>query len=85
MSTNTTTIRFHKDKQKLLDLYMEFQSHSLSTVLKDALFEGIYDFFDSVISEEAIKYSEENPQKYTSSEIMEALGLIEDDMEFNIR
>ena len=57
MSTKTTTIRFNKEEQKLLELYMEFQTQPLSTVLKDALFEDIYDFFDSVISEEAIEYN----------------------------
>lgn len=78
MSTKTTTIRFNKDEQKLLDLYMEFQTLPLSTVLKDALFEDIYDFFDSVISEEAIEYNKQNPKTYTSLEIMEELGLYED-------
>lgn len=78
MSTKTTTIRFNKEEQKLLNLYMEFQTAPLSTVLKDALFDDIYDFFDSVVSEEAIKYNEANPKTYTTLEIMEELGLNED-------
>lgn len=78
MSTKTTTIRFNVDEQKLLDLYMEFQETSLSTVIKDALFDDVYDFFDSIISEEAIEYNKKNPKKYTSLEVMEELGLNEE-------
>ena len=77
MSTKTTTIRFNKEEQELLDLYMEFQTSPLSTVLKEALFEDIYDFFDSIISEEAIEYNIKHNRKFTTSEIMEELGLNE--------
>ncbi len=78
MGTKTTTIRFNKEEQKLLDLYMEFQTRPLSTVLKDTLFEDIYDFFDSVISEEAIEYNKINTNKYTSLEVLEELGINEE-------
>lgn len=78
MSTKTTTIRFNVDEQKLLELYMEFQESSLSTVIKNALFDDVYDFFDSVISEEAIEYNKHNPKTYTSLEVMKVLGLNED-------
>lgn len=75
MSTKTTTIRFNKEEQELLDLYMEFQTSPLSTVLKEALFEDIYDYFDSIISEESIEYNSKHNRKYTSAELLEELGL----------
>lgn len=77
MSTKTTTIRFNEEEQRLLDLFMEFQDRPLSTVLKDALFEEIMDFFDSIYSEEAINFNESNDRKYTTTELMEVLGLNE--------
>lgn len=78
MATKTTTIRFNSEEQKLLDLYMEFQTDPLSTVLKEALFEDIYDFFDSIISEEAIEYNKLNSRRYTSLEVLEELGISDD-------
>lgn len=77
MKTRTTTIRFNKEEQELLDLYMEFKKEPLSTVIKESIFEDIYDFFDSVISEEAIEYNKENKKKYTSEELMKELGFDE--------
>jgi predicted DNA-binding protein len=75
MSTKTTTIRFNDEEQKLLDLYMEFQDQPLSTVLKEALFEDIADFFDSSLSEKALEYNKQNPKRYTSKELLDELGL----------
>lgn len=75
MSTKTTTIRFNEEEQKILDLYMEFQSQSLSTVLKEALFEDITDFFDSVTSEEAIEYNKTHNKRYSTDELMKELGI----------
>lgn len=57
---------------------MEFQTAPLSTVLKAALFEDIYDFFDSMISEEAIAYNKLNSKKYTSLEVLKELGINRD-------
>lgn len=75
MSNNTTTIRFNKEEKKLLDLYMEFQDKSLTTVMKESLFEDISDFFDNITSEEAIEYNKKNTRKYTSEQVMKELGL----------
>lgn len=75
MTTKTTTIRFNKEEQKILDLYMEFQSQPLSTVLKEALFDDILDFFDSLSSEEAIEFNKKHSRKYSTDEIMNELGI----------
>jgi len=72
------TIHFNSEEQKLLDSYMEFQTAPLSTVLKAALFEDIYDFFDSMISEEAISYNKLNSKRYTAFEVLKELGINRD-------
>lgn len=75
MNNKKTTICFSEDEQKLLDAYMKYQTAPLSKVLKAVLFEDIYDFFDSVVSEEAVKYNKANPRTYTTLELMEELGI----------
>jgi predicted DNA-binding protein len=75
MSTKTTTIRFNDEEQKLLDLYMEFQDQPLSTVLKEALFEDIADFFDSSLLQNALEYNKQHSKRYTSKELLDELGL----------
>lgn len=72
------TIHFNSEEQKLLDSYMEFQTAPLSTVLKAALFENIYDFFDSMIYEESIAYNKLNSKRYTAFEVLKELGINRD-------
>ena len=75
MSIKTITIRFNEEEQKLLDLYMDSQTQSLSTVLKEVLFEDIANFFDDVDSEKAIEFNSRNSKRYTTHEIIEELDL----------
>lgn len=74
MSTRTTTIRFNEEEQKLLDLYMNFVDKPLTTVIKESLFEDIYDFFDNVLSEQMIKENKGKPS-YTTAELLAELEL----------
>ncbi|MDD2426533.1 MAG: DUF6290 family protein [Eubacteriales bacterium] len=75
MGTKTTTIRFNEEEQKIIDAYMEFQDQPISTVIKDALFDDIADFFDSVYFESSIEYNEKHDKKYTTEELLKELGI----------
>lgn len=75
MATKTTSLRFNEDEQKIIDLYMEFQDQPFSTVVKEALMDDIADFFDSVVTEEALEYNKKHPKRYSSKELLKDLGI----------
>lgn len=75
MPDKTTTIRFNEEEQKIIDLYMEFHERPFSTIVKEALMDDIADFFDSMVSEEAVKYNADHDEKYTSAQLLKELEI----------
>ena len=78
MSTKTATIPFNEEEQRLLDVYMEFQTQPLSILLEEALLEDIADFLDNVDSEKALEINRQNSRKYTTQKSIEELYLNQD-------
>ena len=75
MSTKTATIPFNEEEQRLLDVYMEFQTQPLSILLEEALLEDIADFLDNVDSEKALEFNRQNSRRYTTQKSIEELYL----------
>lgn len=78
MSTKTATIPFNEEEQRLLDVYMEFQTQPLSILLEEALLEDIADFLDNVDSEKPLEINRQNSRRYTTQKSIEELYLNQD-------
>lgn len=71
----TISLRLSHDDSMLIKKYAEFNSMTVSEVIRKAVMEKIEDEYDTVLFEKALKEFNENPVTYSLDEIESELGL----------